>query len=184
MITHTKSITTIATASFLLIDGGGSGSLSFVGSTPTGLNSPFAKNHHRYSIATCIDQPVTKHIGYSDIFDAHDMSSSSPLVSSVLSKVVDDADNGVCDIAMGNDGLALSMKYHPTSGYVGQDKCTYEMCIVEDDVDAMNAATKECSELTIAIHVEDCPAVAANGEAEKEVEKEVVFGDEKVSYDM
>ena len=184
MITHTKSITIIATASFLLIDGGGSGgSLSFVGSTPTGLNSPIAKNHHHYNIATCIDQPVTKHIGYDNIFDAHDVSSSSPLVSSVLNKVVDDADNGVCDIAMGNDGLALSMTYHPTSGYVGQDKCTYEMCIVEDDVDAMNAATnstKECSELTIAIHVEDCPAVAANGEAEKEV----VFGDEKVSYDM
>ena len=114
---------------------------------------------------------------HGDIFDAHDVSSSSPLVSSVLNKVVDDADNGVCDIAMGNDGLALSITYHPTSGYVGQDKCTYEMCIVDDDGDATNAATKECSELTIAIDVEDCSAVAANGEYH-------VLGDEKVSYDM
>jgi len=173
MITHTKSITIIATASFLLIDGGGSGGSSFVGSTLTDLNASFAKNHH-YHVATCIDQPVIKHIGYDDIFDAHDVSSSSPLVSSVLNKVVDDADNGVCDIAMGNDGSALSMAYHPTSGYVGQDKCTYEICIVDDDGDATNAATKECSELTIAIDVEDCSEVAANGENE-------VFGEE---YDV
>jgi len=66
------------------------------------------------------------------------------------------------------------------------------MCIVDDDGDATNATTKECSELTIAIDVEDCSAVAANGEDENEVEKEVVFGEEeydvpgyeKVSYDM
>ena len=102
MITHTKSITIIATASFLLIDGGGGP--SFVGSTLTGLNAPIAKNHH-YNIATCIDQPVSKHIGYGDIFDAHDVSSSSPLVSSVLNKVVDDADNGVCDSLCRQEGF-------------------------------------------------------------------------------
>jgi len=60
--------------------------------------------------------------------------------------------------------------------------CTYEMCIVEDNENeesggAINAATKECSELTIAIDVEDCSAVAANGEYH-------VLRDEKVSYDM
>jgi len=83
-----------------------------------------------------------------------------------------------------NNGSALSMACHPTSGYAGQDKCTYEMCIVEDNEEsggAMDAATKdkECSELTIAIDVEDCSAVAANKEDEKEVEKEVVFGEEE-----
>jgi len=72
----------------------------------------------------------------------------------MMSKVVDDADNGTCDIATmdNNNGSALSI-YHPTSGYAGQDKCTYEMCIVDDDGEsggAINAATKECSELTIA----------------------------------
>jgi len=186
MITHTKSIIIIATASFLLLDGGGDP--SFVGSTLTGLNAPIAKKQHYY-IATCIDQPVTKHIGYNDIFifDAQDvsLSSSSPLVSSVLNKV-DDADNGTCDIA-NNGGLALSMKYYPMSGYVGQDKCTYEMCIVDDDGEsggAINAATKECSELTIAIDVEDCSAVAANGE-DKVIEEEYdVPGYEKVRYDV
>jgi len=45
----------------------------------------------------------------------------------MMSKVVDDADNGTCDIATmdNNNGSALTMAYHPTSGYAGQDKCTY-----------------------------------------------------------
>ena len=184
MITTQSIITIMAMALFILglLLSPSIGGLLFADAV--GLNSPIAKTHH-HPIATCIDQPVTKHIGYDDIFDNNDVSSLLH-DNMMLSKVVDDADNGTCNIA-NNGGLALSMKYHPTSGYVGQDKCTYEMCIVEDNEEsggAMNAATKECSELTIAIDVEDCPAVAANGEAEKEVEKEVVFGDEKVSYDM
>ena len=165
-------------ASFLLLDGNGCGGPSFV--TSTNLNAPIAKNHHS-RIATCIDQPVTKqHIGYDDIFGAQDMSSLLH-DNMMLSKIVDEADNGVCDIAMNNNGLALSMTYHPTSGYVGKDKCTYEMCIVDDDAES----TKECSELTIAIDVEDCSAAAANEEDEVVGEEyDATVGYEQVRCDI
>ena len=176
----TQSIITTTTTLFILglLLSPSIGGLLFADAV--GLNSPIAKTHH-YPIATCIDQPVTKHIGYDDIFDNNDVSSLLH-DNMMMSKVVDDANNGVCDVAMDNSGLALIMKYHPTSGYVGQDKCTYEICIVDDDGDATNAATKVCSELTIAIDVEDCSAVAA-------IKEDVPTGDEydvpmyeKVSY--
>lgn len=150
-----------------------------------GINASIAKNH-LLTIATCIDQPVIKHIGYDNIFDAHDVSSLLH-DNMMMSKVVDDADNGTCNIAMDNSGSALSITYHPTSGYVGQDKCTYKMCIVEDDGDATNAATKVCSELTIAIDVEDCSAVGATNKEDEVIgiggEEYHVLGDEKVSYE-
>ena len=80
----------------------------------------------------------------------------------MLSKVVLNADNGVCDIAMDNDGLAVIMAYHPTSGYLGQDKCVYEMCIAEEDEESGAMDTEQCRHVTIAIHVEDCSSSLSN----------------------
>lgn len=92
-------------------------------------------------------------------YDAQDVSSLHH-DNMMLNKVVLNADNGTCDIAMDNNGLTVIMAYHPTSKYVGQDKCVYEMCIAaeeEDDEESGGAMdTEQCHHVTIAIHVEDC----------------------------
>ena len=147
----------IVTALGLLVLGDGNtivGGLSLADDSSNTKNMIF--NHHPHpTLTTCIDQPVFKHIiDDDDDNDAQDVSSLHH-DNMMLSKVVLNADNGVCDIAMDNDGLAVIMAYHPTSKYVGQDKCVYEMCIAaEEESGAMDA--EQCRHVAIAIHVEDC----------------------------
>ena len=89
--------------------------------------------------------------------DAQDVSSriSPKMVKDmVLSKMILNADNGVCDIKkMDIDGEATVMMYHPSSGHEGLDKCIYEMCAVglSGEVDI-----KECHEVTMDIQTGDC----------------------------
>ena len=136
-------------------------------------------------VATCLDQPVFKHIiDDADVdyeYDAQDVSSLHH-DNMMLNKVVLGADNGVCDIAMDNNGLAVIMAYHPTSKYVGQDKCVYEMCIAEEEDESGEAIdTEQCHHVTIAIHVEDCssspPTIII-----KESKKELVVTDGVQQY--
>jgi len=153
-----KSIVTVSALVLSII-----GCLPFIEASSNIKNNIF--NHHYHStLTTCIDQPVFKHIIDDDDneYDAQDVSYSLHHDNMMLSKVVLNADNGVCDIAMDNDGLAVIMAYHPTSGYLGQDKCVYEMCIAEEDEESGAMDTEQCRHVTIAIHVEDCSSSLSN----------------------
>ena len=150
-----KSIVTVSALVLSII-----GCLPFTDASSNIKNIIFNRHHHHSTLATCIDQPVFKHIIDNDDdaeYDAQDVSYSLHHDNMMLSKVVLNADNGTCDIAMDNNGLAVIMAYHPTSGYLGQDKCVYEMCIAEEDEESGGAMdTEQCHHVTIAIHVEDC----------------------------
>jgi len=149
-----KSIVTVSALVLSII-----GCLPFIEASSNIKNNIF--NHHYHStLTTCIDQSVFKHIIDDDDneYDAQDVSYSLHNDNMMLSKVVLNADNGTCDIAMGNDGLTVIMAYHPAPGYLGQDKCVYEMCIVAEEEDEESGAmdTEQCHHETIAIHVDDC----------------------------
>ena len=145
--------------------------LPIIGSLPFANASSNIKNiifnhHHRPTITTCIDHPVFKHIIDDDDdaeYDAQDVSSLHH-DNMMLNKVVLNADNGVCDIAMNNDGLTVIMAYHPAPGYLGQDKCVYEMCIAEEEEDESGEAmdTEQCHHVSIEIHVEDCSSSSSS----------------------
>ena len=158
-----KSIVT-ALALFTFDNGGTIiGSLPFTEASSNIKNIIFNRHHHHSTLTTCIDQPVFKHIIDDDDaeYNAQDVSSLHH-DNMMLSKVVLNADNGTCDIAMNNDGLAVIMAYHPTSGYLGQDKCVYEMCIAEEDEESGAMDTEQCRHVTIAIHVEDCSSSSSS----------------------
>ena len=136
--------------------------------------------HHSIATKTCIDQSVTLGIFDNDIdnFNAQDVSSHispMPMVKDmVLSKVILNADNGVCDIEMDIDGEATVMMYRPSSGYEGLDKCVYEMCDVGESGEM---DTEECHEVTMDIQNVDCfspsgLAAAAGEEAGQGVDEE------------
>ena len=160
-----KSIVTLG----LLVLGDGNtivSGLPFTDASSNIKNIIFNRHHHS-TLTTCIDQPVFNHIidddddaEYDDAQDASSLHHDNMM----LSKVVLNADNGTCDIAMDNNGLAVIMAYHPTSGYVGQDKCVYEMCIAEEEDDEENGEmdTEQCHHVTIAIHVEDCSSSSSS----------------------
>ena len=161
----------IVTALALSIVGG----LPFTEASSDIKNIIFNHHPHHSTLATCIDHPVFKHIiDDNDDNDAQDVSSLHH-DNMMLSKVVLNADNGTCDIAMDNDGLAVIMAYHPTSGYLGQDKCVYEMCIAaeeEEDEESGAMDTEQCHHVTIAIHVEDCSSSSSSSSLMTAVLKE------------
>ena len=144
------------------------GGLQFVNAID--INTSIANAyHHSIATKTCIDQSVTLGIHDIDINvndnDAQDVSSHiSPIKDMVLSKVILNADNGVCDIEMDIDGKATVMMYRPSSGHEGVDKCVYELCSVVEESGEMD--TEECHEVTMDIQTVDCslPSLLAAGE--------------------